>query len=170
MKKLSIMALLVLLTACGDLETVRLTAEDGSDGTQGTSCSVEGNTLTCGNDTFGLDDLKGDSGNQGPAGNNGNDGVDGSDAVILTIVDMPVAGACYAVAPGLFAENEGNTKADLYNNDQCDHGPTPNKVLCDNLHSDDDDNGAGEICAVDNYIFIVEGGYSAMQMYVLDFN
>ena len=80
-------------------------------------------------------------------------------------VPTPICGPCYEIIPGLiWAENEGS-HADIYNNNACVHGPSPKLAECDNLYSSSD-----ELCVVDNYIFIVEGGHSDMTISVLDFN
>lgn len=153
----------VAVTCNGETVEIRH-GENGADGQNGTD------------GTNGVDGQNGTNGTDGQDGVDGQDGTNGTDGCSagikgFTAIDMPKYGACYSLGNGLWAENEGGDKADLYNNKQCSHGPGAKKVICDNMHSSDDDFGAGELCVISELesVFILEGSGSSMQMIILDF-
>ena len=119
----------------------------------------------------------GKDGQDGADGTNGVDGKDGADAVILSTTQMPVAGVCHMIAPGVWAKNEG-MKADIYNNDECSHQGAvgeynDNGTICNNLsafneHREDHN---GEICWVGEKVQVtIEGIFAEMVIKVLTFN
>lgn len=89
------------------------------------------------------------------------------DGNTLTIYDIPTRGQCVDLGDGVYVENEGN-EADIYNNDDCDHGPGSKKVLCDDLKSS---NGKSEsVCWVGRRQFSILGNGLDMKLYEIDFN
>lgn len=76
-----------------------------------------------------------------------------------SVVNIPVQGQCVLVEPGLWVENEGD-HIDLYNNNQCDHGPSPFVALCDNTYQQ-------ELCAVQNFLFYITGTYGTMVLNII---
>jgi hypothetical protein len=92
---------------------------------------------------------------QGPQGDPGPPGV------VLSILNIPVYGACVSLGGGLWVENEG-TNIDVYNNYECDHGPPPYDALCNNVYEQ-------ETCWVGNMQFSITGTYGDMTLYILDF-
>lgn len=110
--------------------------------------------------------LIGNDGPQGPAGPRGPKGDDGDPGVLLTVTKIPVHGQCVDLGGNIWIENEG-AHADIYNNDLCDHGPSPRKVYCNNIKSDE---GNSEVCWVGRRQFSIQGKYSSMHVYELDFN
>ena len=106
--------------------------EQGSQGLAGTQ-GVQGEKGDTGD--AGLPGEQGSQGLQGPQGEAGPQGLPGNDApacAYLTIDRLEYQGQCLYLGNDLWAEHEGG-KVDIYNNAQCDHGPSPKKSHCDNL-------------------------------------
>jgi len=78
----------------------------------------------------------------------------------LKIYQTPTEGACVQVGEGVYVENEGS-KADVYNNDQCNHSPEPNAAICDNLTP-------GHVCYAGTTQYSIQGTEDDMVVYVLD--
>ena len=146
-----------------------------TDGSVVNAGRVKGDTGATG--STGATGAAGQNGTNGINGTNGADGQDGADAVILSTTQMPVAGVCHMIAPGVWAKNEG-MKADIYNNNDCSHQGdvgtyNDNGTICNNLsafneHREDHN---GEICWVGEKIQVtIEGVFAEMVIKVLTFN
>ncbi len=85
-----------------------------------------------------------------------------SPSPVITTLDVPTKGTCIEVIEDeIWVENEGH-HMDIYNNEDCDHGPDPKEVLCNNVH-------IGEVdCETGGYRYYIEYNYTDMVLYKLE--
>jgi len=98
-----------------------------------------------------------------PKGNptNSTGGGSSSPSPVITALDIPIQGVCVEVISGkIWVENDGD-RMDIYNNEDCAHGPHPKKALCNNVH-------IGELnCETGEYRYYIEAEYADMVLYWL---
>lgn len=119
----------------------------------------------CGKETVRIEGIDGKPGIDGQSGPKG---LDGKDGVLLSIVSIPNRGECVFLGHTVnqvpvWAENE-TQHADYYNNDQCDHGPSPFTEYCDNTVEED------KHCLIDNWELKTHGVEGEMKVYILRFS
>jgi len=77
----------------------------------------------------------------------------------VTFLPIPYKGQCVRVNDSIWVENEGN-HMDVYNNDDCDHDPSPKRDYCN-------DRAPGQVCWVGCKQLSIEGKNSSMILHVL---
>lgn len=105
---------------------------------------------------------RGATGSTGSPGAPGQDGADGESPYIYYTVDASSIGTCYQVSDTVWVENE-NHEIDVYNNDDCDHGPSPKYEYCDDFVEH-------QTCGVDGLLIWFQGVGSDMVLHIVDFN
>jgi hypothetical protein len=182
-----------LIWGCGETEKVYLAGTPGSDGI---SCTLEGNFIVCGSDRFDLSKIAGKDGKDGldgsdgingkdgsdgvdgTDGSDGKDGADGKDAAILT--KKTIKSGCHKVYPGYWAQNlDSGYVFDLYGDSSCND--YNKKEKCDNVATSfgalnnppvgNNKPGGGDLCWDVNIMF---GGdrqsNGDIVVYIIDFN
>jgi len=122
----------------------------------------------CGTEKVRIEGLAGKDGIDGIQGETGVKGIDGKDGVLLSIVSIPDKGECVFLGRNrdllpVWVENEGG-HADYYNNDRCDHGPSPLSEYCNDIPE------SSKHCWVGNFLFFTVGKQSEMKVHMLDYN
>jgi hypothetical protein len=107
---------------------------------------------------------QGPQGAQGPRGIQGPAGPKGS---VVRIVSIPKKGACISLGDDVWVENEGS-HADIYNNSNCDHGPSPKAVLCNDLEGQST-NVESKACRVGLRVFTIQGRHNTMELFEVDY-
>jgi len=179
---------LVLITGCWENQEIITKGKNGVDGMDGTP-GVMGPRGPKGpkgdNGDQGLPGPKGVTGEKGekgdrgdkgdhglpgvpgPKGPKGDKGDPGSPGSVLKVHPLPNRGECVDLGDGVWAENEGG-HADIYNNDKCDHGPSPRDHYCNDMR-DGESGNSNEVCWVGRRQFSIEGAYSDIVFYEIDF-
>lgn len=107
--------------------------------------------------------IEGIAGEKGDKGDQGIPGMNDLDEGHLTIIPIPNKGECVNLTPIIWVENEWG-HADYYNNDKCDHGPSPLSEYCNNVPE------SNKHCWVDRLLFFTVGKHAEMKVHMLDFN
>ena len=143
----------------GDKGDKGATGAQGEQGVQGEQ-GEKGDTGEAGaQGETGETGAQGEQGLQGETGEQGPPGDPASAGLFLTVETIASDGQCKYMGDDIWVEHEGSV-VDVYNNDDCDHGPVPKIAYCNNM-------GHYGFCWVDTHRVEAKKNGSAWVIYKL---